>query len=152
MEFALYSGLRRGELAKLTWKHIDERGFVLVPLGKTKRERFLPISRRLQGVLNKLRSLDDKGPRLFPWSPYTISHKFKKYVLKAGLEDVRFHDLRHTFASHLVMSGVDIRTVQKLLGHSDIKATLIYAHLSPDYLKTAIDQLDYGTHLELVKK
>ena len=150
VEFALYSGLRRSEIVQLTWAHVDPRGFILVPLGKSRRERYLPISERLRDVLERLKALGLPGPKLFPWGKDAISHKFKKYAKKAGLSDVRFHDLRHTFASHLVMSGVDIRTVQKLMGHSDIKATLVYAHLSPDHLTAAMDQLNFGTHLQVV--
>jgi integrase len=58
------------------------------------------------------------------------------------LEDFHFHDLRHTFASHLVMAGVDITTVKKLLGHKTITMTLRYAHLAPAYKVTAVAILD----------
>ena len=53
------------------------------------------------------------------------------------------HNLRHTFASHLVMNGTDLYTVSKLLGHSSVKVTQIYAHLTPDYLKASVDRLKY---------
>lgn len=66
---------------------------------------------------------------------------WEEYVKRAGIEDFHWHDLRHTFASRLVMSGVDLFTVSKLLGHSDVKMTKRYAHLSPDFLKGAVDVL-----------
>ena len=55
---------------------------------------------------------------------------------------IRFHDFRHTFANHLVMRGIDLRTVAKLMGHKDIKMTMRYAHLAPDHLQAAVDVAD----------
>ncbi len=60
---------------------------------------------------------------------------------RVGIVDFGFHDLRHTFASHLVMAGVHLKTVQELLGHKSFEMTLRYAHLSPDHKKAALDIL-----------
>ena len=60
---------------------------------------------------------------------------------KAGVEDFRFHDLRHTYASHLVMAGVDMNTVKELMGHSDIRMTVRYSHCSPKHKIHAVETL-----------
>lgn len=67
---------------------------------------------------------------------------FENAVKRACIPHVRFHDLRRTFASHLVMGGVDIRTVQELMGHKDIMMTMRYAHLAPGHMKNAVRILD----------
>jgi site-specific recombinase XerD len=72
-----------------------------------------------------------------------ISKKFKKYVIKANLNpNLNFHSLRHTFASWLVQRGVSIYEVSKLLGHSDIKVTKIYSHLSAEDLRASVEKLN----------
>jgi len=73
-----------------------------------------------------------------------VKKGFKTTMTKARIENFRFHDLRHTFASHLVMSGCDIRTVQKLLGHKTIEMTMRYSHPSKDHLKNAVNNLNLG--------
>jgi integrase len=87
--------------------------------------------------------VDNTGNKIKKAIPYgDIKKSFASAVKRAKIHDFKFHDLRHTFASHLVMAGVDITTVKELLGHKDIKMTLRYAHLAPSHKVKAVDVLD----------
>ena len=71
-----------------------------------------------------------------------LRNELIKIAEKAGIEDfTKVHTLRHTFASHLVMQGVDLPTVQRLMGHASVETTMIYAHLAPDHLSKAVNKL-----------
>ena len=69
--------------------------------------------------------------------------RLRKLVRACAIKGASLQTLRHSFASHLVMNGTDVYTVQKLLGHSSIKTTEIYAHLAPDFLKAAVEKLEF---------
>ena len=71
-----------------------------------------------------------------------IRTAFKNACDRAGIKNLRFHDLRHTFATRLVLAGVDLATVSKLLGHSSIQMTMRYAHPTPEALKSAVSKLN----------
>ena len=75
-----------------------------------------------------------------------ISTAWKKLISDSGVTNFRFHDLRHHFASQLVMAGVDINTVRELLGHQDIATTLRYAHLAPEHKAAAVAMLNKGVN------
>ena len=142
---ALNTGMRKGEILGLKWKDINFRQRVIVLLDtKNNERREVPINKLLFEVLLPLRKNPD-SPYVFSkknGKPYSnVRTSFETTKEKAGIEDFRFHDLRHTFASHLVMAGVGLRTVQELLGHKSYEMTLRYTHLSPDHKKAAVDIL-----------
>jgi integrase len=143
---ALHTGLRRGELFALTWKDIDFKLRIIRVLHtKNGDRREIPMTDTLRETLRRLpRRLDSE--HIFPGKTghglVDIRKRFTRALQAAGIEGFVFHDLRHTFASQLVMAGVDLMTVKEFLGHKDIKMTLRYAHLAPDYKRSAITRLD----------
>lgn len=91
----------------------------------------------------KNKRLEKVGPAAVNRELACLKHMFTKAaVTRAGIKNFRFHDLRHTFGSHLVMQGIDLRTVQQIMGHKEIKMTMRYAHLSPEYVQKAVEKLD----------
>jgi integrase len=144
---ALNTGMRKEEVLSLTWDQVDLRhGFILLEKTKNGERRELPINETLSRTLKSLTRRIDipyvfydpaKGKRYL-----NVKRSFKTACRRAGITDFRFHDLRHTFASHLVMAGVDITTVKELLGHKTLAMTLRYAHLAPAHKVKAVDILD----------
>jgi integrase len=140
---AMNTGLRRGELTSLHWDQADtEVGVINVLAAKAKSEvaRHVPMNSEVVEVLKRWKEVTPHdGVRLFPIeSPKTA---WSAVVSDAGIGKFRFHDLRHHFASRLVMAGEDLNTVRELLGHSDIKTTLRYAHLAPEHKRRAVESL-----------
>jgi integrase len=147
---AIYAGLRQGELFGLRWRdvHLDAgrldvmRSYKLAP--KSGKPRHIPINRELGVILRRWREM---CPKTSEGLVFPVDGAMGSKYETLGLADVLtgagchqpedghpWHMLRHTFASHFVMSGGNILTLQKLLGHSDIKQTLVYAHLAPDFM------------------
>jgi integrase len=146
---ALNTGMRRGEIFGLKWDNIDlKHGFILLDKTKNGERREIPINETLRQTFKGIeRRLDVPyiffNPNTDPIVPYgDIKNAFNRACKKAGIRDFHFHDLRHTFASHLVMAGVDITTVKELLGHKTLTMTLRYAHLAPSHKVKAVDLLD----------
>lgn len=148
-DFCLLSactGLRSGELIRLRRPDIDNpASFIRVSAEqKNRTESRIPIGTKAREILVRILHRTEND-RLFRFGSVSdVSHKFKAYARRAGLEKFRFHDLRHTFACHHAMSGTDIYTIQKLMRHRSLTSTLVYAKLSPDYLRTKNDCIDYG--------
>lgn len=158
---AVNSGMRRGELLNLVWTDMDLKKRIITVRNKenwhTKNyeSRTIPINDFLFEVLSK-HPHHIRSPYVFcnpDGSPFNNTWlNFEAALKKAGIEHLPFHCLRHTFASHLVMSGVDLATVQKLLGHKNIKTTMRYSHLTPDHVRGAVEKLDFIHHLDTREK
>ncbi|MHC4270150.1 MAG: site-specific integrase [Planctomycetota bacterium] len=143
---ALNTGMRRGEILSLKWEQVDLRhGFISLEDTKSGEGREIPIN-------NTLKTLFEEMPHsiesiyLFTGKdgdPYKeVKRSISTSLRKAQIHNATFHTLRHTFASHLVMKGVDITTVMELMGHKSLKMTLRYAHLAPKHKTKAVKILD----------
>ena len=144
---ALNTGMRKGEILSLSWDRVDlKHGFILLDKTKNGDRREIPVNETLRVTLLGLtRRLDI--PHVFfdqnTGKPYkNVKRSFRTSLRRAKIQDFHFHDLRHTFASHLVMAGVDITTVKELLGHKTLTMNLRYAHLAPAHKKNAVSILD----------
>jgi len=143
VRFALFSGIRRGEICKLKWDDVDfERNMVTLRTPKGKKTVTIPIS---QEAIAVLRSMDMTSPFVFPGEDGRQRTSFKgpwqRIRKAAGLpRDFRFHGLRHHFASTLVSNGVDLGIVRELLTHKHVGTTERYAHFAPDAVKRAAEK------------
>jgi integrase len=143
---ALQTGMRKSEQLNLKWKEItyenNEQGYITVKRSKSGRQRLIPIGETAINTLKSLTVMINNEYVFFgkvPGKPFKdIPKEWEECLKKAGIDDFHWHDLRHTYASRLVMAGVPIYTVQTLLGHSTIKVTERYSHLSPEHLKQVI--------------
>ena len=152
---ALLTGMRRGELAGLKWDCVDlnrrqitvKRSYcfkanALRSETKSKRIRRIPINKVLLDLLGNLKA-SAKSDMVFPDVDFNhIARTIKRDAINAGIKPIRFHDLRHSFASIFMMAGGSIYELQKILGHSSIRMTERYSHLAPDHLQGATDILN----------
>ena len=155
----LATGLRRGELLGLKWTDVDFQHGVLkiqraisrqsgkvveAPLKTKNAYRTLPLSADAIDVLMQQRRKTGNSEWVFPsptggpMSPDSVLHMLQRVLKRAGLPRIRFHDLRHTFATHAIASGVDAKTLSGILGHTNASFTLdTYTHVTPDMQKAA---------------
>jgi integrase len=143
---ALHTGMRRSEILSLKWEQIDlTHGFILLDTSKNGERREIPIDNTLSEMFEEMphsiESINVFTDR--DGNPYKdVKTSFHTALRKAGISDFRFHDLRHCFASHLVMSGVDLVSVKELLGHKSLTMTMRYSHLSHGHKRKAVHVLD----------
>jgi integrase len=158
---ALHTGMRKGEILGLTWERVDfARGVLRIEQTKSGRRREIPMNQAADGALQPLYTTASAAlpaaragerhpePEGFvfrkrdgrAWG--NIRTAFESARREAKIEDFKFHDLRHTCASWLVMKGRSLKEVQEILGHREFSMTLRYAHLSPDRLRDAVASLD----------
>lgn len=141
---AVNTGMRRGEILNLKWENVDlANRAITVEKAKNWKFRQIPMN---DTVFEAVKGLPKNGDYVFPGrdgKPFgSIKTAFKAAIKRAGIVPCRFYDLRHTFASRLVMAGVDLVTVKELLGHSQIATTMIYSHPTPQHKKRAVRVLD----------
>jgi integrase len=117
------------------------RGTVTVVRSKNGGKRTIPLSRTLREVLGSAEIRGIRG-RVFPVSGSTLRDAFHRARQKASISNLRFHDLRHSFATRLVQGGVDIYRVKELLGHKTLMMTARYAHHYPESLRGSVEVLD----------
>ncbi len=144
-DLALHTGLRRNELWRLRWRDVNfQAGLLTVREAKNGQARHIPLNMVAEKALLTL-SRQGAGEYVLPGpperTPRTWDRWFERCVRAAGIADFRYHDLRHTFASRLVMAGVPLRTVAELLGHRTLSVVMRYAHLSPGHLREAVERL-----------
>ena len=141
---AIYTGLRKGEILNLKWKNVDlERGLIYV---RENKQKHLQVKMANDDLINLFMKLPVKGEYLFhdeEGNPLRdVKRSFQTALRRAGIEDFRFHDLRHTSCSYLTMRGAPIQAVQGHAGHSSIKMTMRYSHLSPEFQKGSVQLLN----------
>ncbi len=146
---ALQTGMRKGELLNLQWCNVDFINRLIHLLDtKTNKSREIPISDELYGVLLCL-----PMPTQYVFTnpetnlPYVdIKKSWHKVLNHAQIKNFRFHDLRHTFATRLVMAGVDFLTIMEILGHTSLQTTMRYSHVVPGRKMEAIKKLSMYIH------
>lgn len=159
----LYStGIRVSELVGLNFEDLDEPGEALRVRGKGKKERLVPLGTHAMAAVKKYVAMVQSDTRCSSWwageagargkplfvnkhgkrlSSRSVRRKLDKYLISAGLDpDISPHTLRHSFATHLLENGADLRSVQELLGHQSLSTTQIYTHLTTQRLQNAYNQ------------
>jgi integrase len=144
--FALNTGLRSGEIFNLTWQEVDLDRRTITPIvRKTRRPLELPLNDTAHAILVS-RGAAQHGPFVF-YNPETgtrfkdVKLGLQAAVRRAGIKKITWHTFRHTFASRLTQTGVDLVTVKELLGHSTINVTMRYAHSNLDAKARAVARL-----------
>jgi integrase len=143
VEFSLFTGLRQSEALGLTWDRVERaRGVVLLEETKNGERREVPLSAAADAVLARRWTPESAGYVFGSSNWNTHRTAWEAAVRRAKITNLRFHDLRHTFASWLAQKGRPLKEIQEALGHKSLAMTMRYAHLSPDNLRAAVASLD----------
>ena len=168
IELALNTGCRKQELLSLKWSHIDfTTRLIYLESTKSGEWQTVPINEDARRVLVESMRLRDEVCPDTPWVFFhlkpalntnvgdrvkDVKKAFSTACRRAGIKDFHIHDLRHTFASWLVMNGTPLFEVSKLLRHASIQMTERYAHLAPDHLHDAVDNLGFSARFQHTEK
>lgn len=147
---SLNTGIRKGTLLRLKWEYVDwERKTLFLPaqIMKGGKTHTVPLnSVAWEALADWKKRLKDSSRWIFPGDTPEghlgdIKNPWETLLKRAKVQNLKWHDIRHDFASQLVMQGVDILTVKKLMCHTDLRMTLVYAHLSPQHINLATEKL-----------
>jgi len=141
---SISTGLRRGELFKLQWSSVDfDRGIITVEgcNAKSRQTRHVPLNDEAMSLFRRWSEQKADGSRVFDVAT-NYKNGWKALLKRAAINNFRWHDMRHHFASRLVQRGVPLNTVRDLLGHSTVQMSLRYAHLAPDQRREAVARLN----------
>ncbi len=145
---AINTGMRRSEILNLTWDDIDlVKSYIYVGDTKNNDYRIIPINQTLLRTFKALKGSNENNYLFANRNGEAVKSVKKAFwgaLRRSGIAHCRFHDLRHTFASNLVMAGVDIVTVQELMGHKDISMTRRYSHPTPEHKEQAVEKLNHA--------
>ncbi len=163
VETALNTGMRTMEILTLTWDHIFIENtinpYLETSITKNGKKRFVPLNDSMITLFEELKE-SSNGLLIVFTNIYgeplmSVRHQFEHALNKAKISDFRFHDLRHTFASHYVMNGGDLLSLKEILGHSTMKMVARYAHLSPSHKQKMVNNLNFSDnncHLSVTER
>jgi len=146
----LLTGMRKGEVIALRWEDVDlveNQITITAAIAKSRKSRVIPLRPELIDILKrqaKKKSLVFPAPEGGQYHERSMSRIIYLLYKKAGIKGHDVHSIRHTFGSWAAMSGVDLLTVKELMGHSDIRTTMIYSHLQDDHIRKAVEKIDFA--------
>ena len=143
---AYNTGMRRSEILYLKWENVSlSEGYIRVEETKNDESRIIPINKLLNDTLNSVKYTSPEENVFLNMKGEPVKEfktAFDGALRRSGVKKFTFHDLRHTFATNLVMKRVDLTTVKELLGHKSIMMTMRYSHPTPEHKKQAVESLD----------
>ena len=141
---AINTGMRRGELLNLHWEQVDLHSqTITIKQSKNGKVRHIPINKKAQEALESIPEPREGHVFVYRGLPIkVVKTAFAGAVRRAGIQHCTQHSTRHTFATRLVLAGVDLATVMQLMGHATISTTMKYAHPNPPHKREAVARLD----------
>ena len=139
VEFAIETGMRRSEILSIQWKNVDlHRRIVLLPDTKNGQKREVPLTNR---AVELLAETNPAHERVFPITDYSIRHGWDRLVRRAGITNLRFHDLRHEAVSRFFEAGLSVPEVAAISGHKDPRMLFSYTHLDAEAISAKLNRV-----------
>ena len=145
---ALSTGMRKNEIMTLTWSDVDlDRGLIMLEETKNNERRSVPLVGKAHQLVQELaKGLQEPSGLLFPGKdpskPIEIKKAWYTALRRSGVDDFRFHDLRHTAASYLAMNGASLPEISEVLGHKTYDMVKRYAHLSKPHMASVVERMN----------